>query len=232
MAKSDEEEQRERLELLKLKQGIISESEVIPEEVETSVEAPKTAKKKIENFFYYYKWIILIGILVATTLGVMIYQTVSRDDPDIKVLLVETVRGSGLSSRSSQVELALEQYCPDFNGDDKTHVAVTAINLGVQESDGQYYVTQMMLFDNQLTSEACIIVSDKGFYDYMRNEVGATDDAFLRINGEFSVPVAETKMGEVLQEFPEDAYVYFLKIGRSEGIIRNSEQVLNAITTT
>ena len=39
LAKSDEEEKRERLELLKMKQGIISESELIPEEQEEQQES-------------------------------------------------------------------------------------------------------------------------------------------------------------------------------------------------
>lgn len=230
MAKSDEEEKRERLELLKMKQGIISESEIIPEEQEEKpAPAPLTFKQKIANFFYYHKWHLLFGAAAACLLTFMIVQTFSRDTPDIKVLLIETVRGSGLSSRTTQVERALEQYCPDFNLDGKVHVDVTGINLGVVETDGQYYLTQMMTFDMELTGESCIVVSDKNFYDYMLNEVGANNNAFLTINGGYSVPVAETALGEKLQEFPEDAYVYFIKLGRETTLVQNSEQVLDAI---
>ncbi|MGN0682717.1 MAG: hypothetical protein ACI4JY_03480 [Oscillospiraceae bacterium] len=230
MAKSDEEEKRERLELLKMKQGIISESELIPEEQEEQpAPAPLTLKQKIANFFYYYKLHLLIGAAAVFLITFMVVQTVRRDTPDIEVLLVETVRGSGLSSRTTQIERALEQYCPDFNLDGKVHVGVTGINLGVEQTDGQIYLTQMMTFDMELTGESCIVVSDKGFYDYMINEVGTTTDTFLTINGAYSVPVAETALGGILQQFPEDAYVYFIKLGRETAIVQNSEQVLDAI---
>ncbi len=228
MAKSDEDERRERLELLKMKQGLISESELIPEEQEKPA-PPMTAGQKIANFFYYYKWVIIIGAAAIALLTYMIVQTVTRAKPDIKVLLIGMERGSGIPVRSEQVEPALEGFCSDFNGDGKIHVGVTAINLGAQQTDGQYYVTQMMLFDSELTGEGCIIISEKSFFDYMLEEVGASADVFLPIGGGYSVPVSETTLGGVLGNFPEDAYVYLLRAGRDEALVKNSETVLNAL---
>lgn len=230
MAKSDEEERRERLELLKMKQGIITESEIIPEEQEEKpAPAPLTFKQKIANFFYYHKFHLLFGGAAVVLAVFLIVQMVGRTEPDIEVLLIGTERGSPLTVRSNQVELALEEHCPDFNMDGKVHVSVISIDLGVEQTDGQYYLTQMMTFDRELTGEGCIVISDESFYDYMLNEVGATTDAFLPIEGEFKMPLAETALGETLQQFPENAYVYFIKLGREPAVVQNSEQVLNSV---
>lgn len=230
MPKSDEEERRERLELLKLKQGLISESEVIPAEQEKAETAPLTAKQKVSNFFYYYKWVIIIAAVVIALAAYLIVQTVTREKPDINVMVAATARGSELVIRSSQAETAFERFCPDFNGDGKIHVGITSIDLSAEQSDGQYYITQMMLFDNELADgEWCIIVSDEQFFDYMLEEVGVLTDAFLPIGDGYSVPVSETALGGVIGKFPEDAYVYFLRAGRDEPLVESSEALLNAI---
>lgn len=229
MAKSDEEERRERLELLKLKQGLITKSDIIPEEEEKPAPALLTAKQKIANFFYYYKWVILIAVVGAVLAVSFIVAIVTAEKPDIEVLLIGTYRDSDYAVRATQVEEALEQFCPDFNGDGNVHVGVLAIDLGSEPADGQYYMTQTMMFDLELEGERCLVISDDGLVDYMLERTATKPEVFMPIRGELSVPVAETALGGVLEEFPENAYLYFLKDGREETLVRNSEEVLSAI---
>lgn len=229
MAKSDEEERRERLELLKMKQGLISESELIPEEQEKPAPAPLTAKQKIENFFYYYKWILLLSVIGITLVTVFIVKLVTAEKPDLKVLLIGTKQDSDLQMRTTETELALEQFCPDFNEDKNIHVEVLAIDLGCMPSDGQYYLAQTMMFDNELTGERCLVISDDGLIAYMRERTQTDTDVLLPISEDYSVPVSETALGGVLEDFPEDAYLYFFKDGRDETDFQRSMQVLKAI---
>ncbi len=181
MAKSDEEERRERLELLKLKQGLISESEIIPEKQEEKPAPPMTKGQKIANFFYYYKWILLISVIGIALVTYFIVKLATQVKPDITVLMIGMESGSDIPIRTEQMRLALEQYCPDFNGDGKSHVRVTPIDLGSDPSTGQYYMAQLSLFDYELTGEGCIVISEKSFLDFMLGEVGKEPDAFLSI---------------------------------------------------
>lgn len=235
MSQNDEEKQRERLELLKMKQGIISESELIPKEPEKQPTPPMTIGQKISNFFYYYKFPLLFGVAAVIVLVFLITQTFSRETPDIEVLLIGTESNSPLTSRSTQVELALEKYCPDINGDGNIHVSVISIDLGLEETAGQYYLSQMQLFDRELTGDACIIISDSGFQSYMTDEVGASVEVFRNLSEQsenspqYSIALADTAIGAVMAEFPENAYVYFLIAGRDEAVVKQSEVVVNAI---
>lgn len=229
MAKSDEDERRERLELLKLKQGLISESELIPEEQEKPVPAPLTARQKAANFFYYYKWIILISVIGIALVTYFIVKLATQVKPDIKVLMIGIESGSEIPVRTEQARLALEQYCPDFNGDGKSSVGITPIDLGANSTQGEYYMAQLSLFDLELTGEGCIIISEESFFDYVLENAGMKPEDFLPIGDGYSAPVSETALWEALGEFPENTYLYFLKKDREETVLEKSETVLNAL---
>lgn len=235
MANTDEEKQRERLELLKMKQGIISESELIPEEPEKQPNPPMTAAKKISNFFYYNKLKLLLGAAVIIVLVFLVMQIVMRENPDIEVLVIGTQSASPLASDSQQIELALEQYCQDFNGDGKVHVGVTSIDLDPEGTAGQYQLAQTQIFQRELKGNACIIISDNNFLNYMTNELEMPRDAFKNISDkadnsqQYCIAVTDTVLSSIINEFPENAYVYFLTQGRDEAVVADSETLLDAI---
>ena len=71
-------QQREKAELLKLRQGLIDESDEIPEDEPPKFEKP-TGAKAVENFFYHYKWRLIGIIFTVALLTFMIIQTVTRE---------------------------------------------------------------------------------------------------------------------------------------------------------
>lgn len=54
-------ESDEKREILKLKQGIIEESDIIEQDVHEQPEE-QTTVKKIDNFFYRNKWFVVVGV--------------------------------------------------------------------------------------------------------------------------------------------------------------------------
>lgn len=79
-------ESDEKRELLKLKQGIISESEVIEQDVHEQPEK-QTVAKKIDNFFFRNKWFVAVGAFFAAVGFFLVYQAVTREQPDLTVIL-------------------------------------------------------------------------------------------------------------------------------------------------
>lgn len=73
-------ESDEKRELLKLKQGIISESEVIEQDVHEQPEK-QTVAKKIDNFFFRNKWFVAAGAFFAAVGFFLVYQAVTREQP-------------------------------------------------------------------------------------------------------------------------------------------------------
>ena len=142
-------QQREKAELLKLKQGIIEESEEFPEEGEPVYEKP-TGWKAVENFFYHYKWRV-VGIAFALALVTMFtVQFATRKQNDLYVLAISTTNSSGIYAKTKDIETALERYCPDFDGNGYVHVGVNFINLSTENGMSEYYDANNMKFSSEL----------------------------------------------------------------------------------
>ena len=76
----------ERIELMRLKQGLIEESETIHEEKEEEVKL--SFLKKISNFFYHNKWWLGMGVIGAVTVIWLTASLLGRSHPDMIVTIV------------------------------------------------------------------------------------------------------------------------------------------------
>ena len=79
-------ESDEKRELLRLKQGLIEDSDIIEQDVHEEPEE-LTAVKKIDNFFYRNKWFVVAGVFFAAVAVFLVHQMLSREQPDLTVIL-------------------------------------------------------------------------------------------------------------------------------------------------
>lgn len=155
-------QQRERAELLKLKQGIIEESEEFPEEGEPVYEKP-TGWKAVENFFYHYKWRVIGIAFTLVLLTILTVQLVTREKRDLYVLAISNSNSSGIYAKTKDIETALERYCPDFDGNGYVHVAVNFINLSDENGMSEYYDSNNLKFSSELMAgDSQMYLTDTG----------------------------------------------------------------------
>lgn len=143
-------ESDEKRELLRLKQGLIEDSDIIEQDVHEEPEK-QTAVKKIDNFFYRNKWFVVVGVFFAALIAFFAYQIFTREGPDLTVMLVisDTDKAPGLYQKVNDIELALEQYCPDYDNNGYVHVAVYFIDL-TKGSDSQYVQSNTAKFYGEI----------------------------------------------------------------------------------
>lgn len=98
----------------------VSEEELRPD---PKPEKPKTFKARLQNFFYHYKWVVLTTIAVVAVLAVMIWQAVTRVEPDYTLLLV-TEKHYGAEALQ-YFENALIACGEDVNNDGVVKVQIT-----------------------------------------------------------------------------------------------------------
>lgn len=166
----------EKRELLKMKQGLIEESEIIETEADKVVMEKPTGMAAVENFIYHNKWFLIVGAFFAFVLIFLIHQTLTRENSDMTVVLVtsDSQKAPNLFHKVKDVELALEKYCPDYNKDGNVHVDVYMIDLTKSNPDPQYVNSNATKFFGEMQrGVAQLFICDTGILssDDQGNEV-------------------------------------------------------------
>ncbi len=89
---------------------------------------PKSLRGKLENFWYYHKWQLLVSVVLIGFFGSVLADTLLRQPKDITVVLVTA--NSAAVQKTDALRTFIERYCEDFNGDGKVRASVA-----VQEFD-------------------------------------------------------------------------------------------------
>ena len=164
--------QQDRIELMRLKQGIITESDTIYEEKE---EKPKLSFwKKISNFLYHNKWWLGITVFIAGIFVFLIVDFVTKERPDMIVLLLTD--DAEMQSHTQQLEEYLEQFTDDENGDGKVHVDVYPIPVSENINDMDYYTGNATKLSAEFQmGEAVMLFTDTRANDYIMASETLTD---------------------------------------------------------
>lgn len=161
----EEQLREERLELLRLKQGVIEESETIHEE--HSEQRRYTPGERIGNFFYHNKWWLGIAAFFVFFAGFTVWQIVTTVHPDMIVLLLvhDDYFNAHCNERISEI---FERYITDENGDGKVVCDVYYIPAsGDTEERSGYTGDTTKLFAEFQIAEACLVISDEGADTYI-----------------------------------------------------------------
>ncbi len=156
----------ERLELIRLKQGIIEESETIKEE--TVEEVKMTLGQKISSFFYLNKWWLVIAAVFGFIALFLIHSLVTRPNPDVILLII----GENYTlSEESQLEEYVESHIDDMNGNGKIEAAVYYIPYTGNDTR-DYATSATTRLSAELQSDnAAIIIGNKLAADILNDGV-------------------------------------------------------------
>lgn len=131
--------QDDKRELLKLKQGIIEESETIAVDEEKPV-YELHGFKKIENFFYHYKWHVIVGLFFTAVIIFFAHNLLTKEQGDMRVLLVTKSPEvtNNVTYKIKEFEMGVEKFCPDF--DDNGYIHVDMYNIDLSENISSEYM--------------------------------------------------------------------------------------------
>jgi len=156
----EEKLRQEKLELMRLKQGIIEESETIHEE--HPEERKLSFKEKISNFFYHNKWWLGIGSVMVALVGILIWQIVTMVHPDMIILLLSD-NDIFYSATYENIENLFAGYIGDVNGDGETIVEIYYIPASDETAERSGYTGESeKLFAEFQIGEAVLVISDDG----------------------------------------------------------------------
>lgn len=144
-----------KIELMKLKQGIIESSDIVKEDEKTVYK--QSFGEWISNVWFRSKWIIIFAVFVVFAFSYIIYDQVSKTKPDITVLVLSS--NYNLYYRTEELESFLGQYCDDLNGDGEVYVQV--YNISTDYTDASMSTSSQAQLMSQLQSgENIILICD------------------------------------------------------------------------
>ena len=156
---------QDRLDLMKMKQGIADESETIKEVHEEHRELH--GKEKLQNIWYHDKHWIIMGIFIFLVVVFLVYDTLSRVQPDLELLLI---CDNPLQADSCCTKLGerIERYTPDLNEDGKIKVSVISCAMNSEKYDQLHTINSQKFFANIQQGRIIMVISDS----MVDNEVG------------------------------------------------------------
>lgn len=222
----------EKRELLKLKQGLIQESEAIATPDEKPLQEKPHGIKAVENFFYHYKWHLIIGAFLAFVLGFMIYSSITKEKPDLNVLVTTRGNYADLTYKVKDLENAFEMYCPDFDKNGKVHVNVYYIDMSSSSYNPEYENSnRTKLYGEIATGTAQLFIMNAEMFEFMA-EASGVDDFFIDLSDTYPDQKLYNKNGVTIRgtEFAEYAYwlscpndIYFGLRTPFEGLASSAE---------
>lgn len=180
-ARQDEIERREyarklrqeKLELIKLKQGMISEEDIPKEEKPQKV---YTIGERISNFFYHYKWHVIIGAMALGLVAFLVNDYISTERPDIQGMFIAT--DFEMSYYADEITSKWSGYAEDHNGDGKLLAKLYYIPTGYDDvNSATMYLAQSdrtKLLGEFQSGNTIIVIGDKSSYQ----SLGALENVF------------------------------------------------------
>ncbi|MDK2802411.1 MAG: hypothetical protein KFW09_03440 [Oscillospiraceae bacterium] len=204
-----------------------------------------SVKNKLENFFYHYKWIVMILIIVISIIIILIINFFNRPSYDLTVLIVGDY---SFLSEYDRIDQVLKEYADDYNNDGEILIELVPFTIQDEENSKNPYPNALnlsKLMANLTLSTTVIYIID----DYVYDSIG-TENAFINLELEygdiygvkgdkFNIENTEFLERLNLQNFPKDFSILIRNIEdfsdkNKEKVIlnyNNSKKFVNNIIT-
>ncbi|MCL2696454.1 MAG: hypothetical protein FWE74_00065 [Oscillospiraceae bacterium] len=169
----------DKRELLKLKQGLIEDSEVIKKEETEAVELH--GKKKAENFWYHYKIHVLMVLFFGLLTGFFAVDLLSRKKPDIEFLMIASneITSAVMYSFDKDISEAVAAFTPNFDENKYVHAEGLVIDLYNVFDNNAFMATQTKLFTQIRTGVTRLIIGNREAFDRIVGDSNRELDAIF-----------------------------------------------------
>ncbi len=220
--------EHDRVELLKLKQGV-SDGKLFGEENKKHTYEKPKGKAAIENFWYLNKtWVILASALVLMII-IIVQPMIFKVQPDFNVNILPI----GYHSNTQDVQNLIENYMTDINGDGKKTVSVIFTAVAYEYEDAQMNVATQTKFISEITAgDSVFVVSDSKSDETLNpQEILQEMDTLYPDNSaitKYGLKLDTDKVKQLLgwEDIPEGSYLGVKKPEYIKGLNQQKAQAL------
>ena len=180
--KRDEQMRKERIELDKVKQGLI-ENVYAEEKKKEVVLKPKGTKQKLKNFWYHYKGAVIIAVALVTIGGYFAYDIITK--PEYDATVVVATDGS-MYLYQELLEKDFSTYAKDYNGDGKLQIGAAICALrpkDTPDAKNEYAMANRAKLTSMLASGEHILflIDDVGYEHITQTQA----DVFINLSEKY-----------------------------------------------
>lgn len=223
----------EKIELMKIKQGVIEESDKL--ESVTDDKKNYNIWQKFKNFIYHNKWWLGITSFLVLMSGFLIYDTLTTVKADINVMLL--CNDTDLYSYYKSMTEMLDNCVNDYNDDGEQYVNLIYIPISDDESEN---TQSLSAYDNNLSNlatqfqmgETMMIIADGKSDDLIQpeNTLENLEVYFPNcpyVKG-YGLYLKDTKFAELIgcdeNIIPEDLYIGIRKVTSNLSSEKNTQK--------
>lgn len=136
----------------------------------------QTFKMRLDNFWFYHKWKVLVVILILCIAIIGVYSCVHRENADLYVLFM--TNGAYTSQQTYELSEKLKEYVDDVNGDGTKRVQIITISFSdVLDRNDQTQQSTLTRLVGQIASGPALfyVFDNANFYALLDADVMALD---------------------------------------------------------
>lgn len=225
----------EKIELLKLKQGVIDDSDKL--DLNPDSKKHYSFWQKIKNFFFYSKWWLGIASFFVLIAGFLIYDTVTSTDTDINVMLLSD--NVELYCHYNDMTDFLNECIDDYNNDGEKYSNILYIpiseNYDTQVGIGGAYDTNLSKLSSEFQmGESMLLIADTKTDELIEPDTSLENLETIYPDCPYikgcKLYLKDTKFAELIGyegEIPDDIYIGVRKITNTIIISPKEDTQLN-----
>lgn len=161
----------EKIEVLKMKQGVIEQSDKFTSNDKNKKVYTKT--EKFKNFIYHNKWWLGIASFMVIIAAFLIYDTLTTIRSDVRVMLLSD--NDELQTHTEQIHEFFNSYVIDYNDDGRNYTDIVFIPISADQekniSSGYGYENSLTNLSTQFQLGECMmLIADSAADVYIEPE--------------------------------------------------------------
>ncbi|MGN0115646.1 MAG: hypothetical protein ACI396_09985 [Acutalibacteraceae bacterium] len=136
----------------------------------------------LKNYLYYYKFRIIIVLIVAAIAGFAVFQVATREKYDYSVYLC--ISKTAMSEFNHSIEASFAQFGEDVNGDGKVNVQVIDLSYDFSDPKSDNALSKTTLLGGELSSGGhYIFLYDDRYYEKTLTEMFEQQEGLTEHDG-------------------------------------------------
>jgi len=154
------------------------------------------------NIWFYFKWHIIIGILVIFSVGFIIYTSFQKDSVDLRIFYV-TENPAFYNDELINIEKTIGEYARDFNSDGKVVVQIENIFVGDKNDPNILRDNNSKLMTALRAGRNMLVMGDRTGIKFLITASALEDISNMTENTQFDGLAWMVLNSEFSKNFPE-----------------------------